>query len=88
MHHSIRQFPSDQFYDGLIQDHESTVTRSMPASLKGLENIFKSRMLFFDLPSRESHDDKSKCNREEAEFTQRLVELIANNAGGFKNVKG
>jgi hypothetical protein len=60
----------------------------MPASLRGLEEIFKSRMLFFNLPSRESVDDKSKCNREEAEFTQRLVELIANNAGGMKNVKG
>ena len=74
---SIRLFPSNQFYDGLITDHESILSRGLPKYLHNLETFFRERMIFFDIQcSTEANDDKSKCNKEEVEFTLRLVELI------------
>lgn len=92
MHPSIRKFPSDQFYDGLIHDHESIMARQLPPQLQDLAQFFGSRMIFFDVQhAMETVDDKSKCNYGEAEFTQRLVELIAHSAakrGSLKPIKG
>lgn len=92
MHPSIRKFPSDQFYDGLIHDHESIMARQLPPQLQDLAQFFGSRMIFFDVQHAiETVDDKSKCNYGEAEFTQRLVELIAHSAaerGSLKPIKG
>ena len=92
MHPSIRRFPSSQFYDDLIQDHESISERQLPSSLRNLDKFFGSRMVFFDVQgTKETVDDKSKSNHAEAEFARRLVELIAhsNSAGGsLKSIAG
>lgn len=49
-------------------------------------------MLFFDIgDSRETVDDKSKCNHDEAELTRQLVEFIAFNSsqtGSLKAIAG
>ena len=71
MHPSIRKFPSKQFYEGKISDHDSVVRRKLSKSLQQIEDIFGSRMLFFDISdSQETVDDKSKCNHDEAELTK------------------
>ena len=71
MHPSIRKYPSQQFYDGLIRDHESVNRRKLSSSIKNLAGIFGTRMIFFDLKdSSESVDDRSKFNMDEAEFTK------------------
>lgn len=92
MHPSIRRFPSSQFYDDLIHDHESIAERQLPSTLGNLEKFFGSRMVFFDVQgTRETVDDKSKSNHAEAEFARRLVELIAhlNSArGSLKPIAG
>ena len=92
MHPSIRQFPSNQFYDGLIHDHESIAERQLPQTLRNLAKFLGSRMIFFDVKgTRETVDDKSKCNHAEAEFTRRLVEVIAysnSTRGSLKPIAG
>lgn len=71
MHPSIRKFPSKQFYDNRINDHDSVVRRKLSSSLLQLEKILGGRMIFFDIKdSKESVDDKSKCNHDEAELTK------------------
>lgn len=49
-------------------------------------------MLFFDIgDSRETVDDKSKCNHDEAELTKQLIEFISFNSsktGAIKNIAG
>lgn len=49
MHPSIRKFPSDEFYDGLIHDHESITARQLPPQLQNLAQVLGSRMIFFDV---------------------------------------
>ena len=75
---SIRQFPGNQFYDGLITDHESILKRALPPHLVNIEKFFKSRMVFIDVQdTMETNNGMSKCNKYEAEFTKRLVEVLA-----------
>lgn len=49
-------------------------------------------MIFFDVQgTQETVDDKSKCNYAEAEFTRRLIELIAHcnsKSGSLKQIQG
>lgn len=49
-------------------------------------------MIFFDVKdSKETVDDKSKCNHDEAELTKQLVEFISYNSsksGALKNIAG
>lgn len=89
---TIRQFPSDQFYDGLLTDHESILSRGLPPHLQNLQTFFRSRAVFFDLQdTQEQSDESSKCNRCEAQFTRRLIELLArlsNKAGSYKPLAG
>jgi len=71
MHPSIRKYPSKQFYDDLIRDHESVKRRKLSSSIKNLAGVFGTRMIFFDLKdSSESVDNMSKFNMDEAEFTK------------------
>lgn len=92
MHPSIRKFPSKQFYDNQISDHESVTRRKLSAPLQALAELFKTRLIFFDIKdSRETTDDRSKCNMDEAEFTKQLVEFIAFNStktGTLKAIAG
>jgi superfamily I DNA and/or RNA helicase len=92
MHPTIRKFPSKQFYQNSLIDHESINRRKSTGSLKSIEEVLFSRMIFFDIKdSQESLDDRSKCNGDEAELTKQLVEFLAfhgSKSGAFKNIAG
>ena len=92
MHPSIRKFPSRQFYDNQISDHDSVRRRKLSSSLQRMADLFKNRLIFFDIKdSKESTDDRSKSNTDEAEFTRQLIEFIAfnsTNSGTLKAIAG
>jgi senataxin len=89
---TISQFPSGQFYDGKITDHSSVTSRGLPSNLKNLEQLFNSRVVFFDLyKTKESTFNVSKQNQTEAEFTQKLIEMIqriSTQAGSLSSLSG
>lgn len=70
MHPCLRKFPSQQFYEDRIMDHETVLpygssARPIDLKLRSIEKAFKGRrLLFVDLrDSRESRDDdRSKRN--------------------------
>ena len=92
MHPSIRKFPSRQFYDNQISYHDSVRRRKLSSSLQRMADLFKNRLIFFDIKdSKESTDDRSKSNTDEAEFTRQLIEFIAfnsTNSGTLKAIAG
>lgn len=92
MHPSIRRFPSKQFYGNQLSDHESIIRRKLSSPLQNLEKALGARLIFFNLKdSRETVDDRSKRNLDEAEFTKQLVEFIARKsttAGTLRHVGG
>lgn len=91
MHETISKFPSGQFYDGLITDHQSIKERVITPMEIHLEKLLKSRMVFFDIScSNESIDEKSKYNGDEADFTQTLIQLIQSYSpqGRLRNIAG
>lgn len=92
MHPKIRAFPSEQFYEGKINDHASIGYRSAPLTISNLARVFSNRLIFFDIvESEEVYDNKSKCNFEEADFTRMLVDFIARKMslqGTLKYIQG
>lgn len=87
MHPSIRKFPSMEFYDDKIQDHDSVIRRKIPQNIKTLCEVFQSRLLFFDIyDSNENSDEKSRMNLSEAEFTKQLLDFMAFNASSSGNL--
>eukprot|EP00347_Sterkiella_histriomuscorum_P002715 403367086 len=81
MHPSIRQFPSNQFYEGGLKDSESVIQRqqdfsTLPVGLRVL-NQTVSNLIFFDLKyGQESVNDTSKSNKDEAQFILTLFQDI------------
>ena len=78
MHPTIRQFPSDAFYDGKISDGPSVITRELDAAIKTLDGLF-NRVVFFDLAwATEKKIDLSKVNTFEVDFTFELIKTLVN----------
>ena len=48
MYPTIREFPSNAFYEGRIRDGPSVMTRELDEAIKILHHLF-SRVMFFDL---------------------------------------
>ena len=87
MHQNIRMFPSRQFYDDRVQDHESIARRSLSPPLAKILQLLGGRVIFFDIIDSQEHaEDRSKCNADEAEFTNALINLMAENNGSLKNL--
>jgi len=42
MHPSISFYPSNQFYDGLIINHNSVESREIPAVFQGFKDLMQS----------------------------------------------
>jgi superfamily I DNA and/or RNA helicase len=76
MHPHIRSFPSKMFYNDLITDDKSVMSRGpLPVLIQNLESskLF-ARVNFLDLPkSQESVDETSKTNQDEARYTMALL---------------
>lgn len=57
-----------------------------------MEQLFGKRMIFLNIKdSKESADDRSKYNVDEAELTRQLIEFIAYNSinnGNIRDIKG
>ena len=76
MHHTIRQYPSDQFYEGKIKDAQSVSNREQHRALQNLTKYFK-RIVFYDIQSKETCETASNyCNLEQAIFTLNLIEKL------------
>ncbi|CAD8052608.1 unnamed protein product [Paramecium sonneborni] len=69
MHPQIREFPSLHFYDNKLIDHFSVYERLIP------NNYFNQRVLFIDVESEETKDDKSYQNLIECNM---IVEVLKN----------
>ncbi|CAD8048064.1 unnamed protein product [Paramecium sonneborni] len=69
MHPQIREFPSLHFYDNKLIDHFSVYERFIP------DNFFNQRVLFIDVESEETKDDKSYQNQIECNM---IVEVLKN----------
>ena len=88
MHPSIRKFPSIQFYDDKIKDHDSIIKRELKGTMAKMNKLFQTRLLFIDMhDSLESSDDKSRLNINEAEFTKQLIDYIAYNCTSTGTLK-
>lgn len=79
MHPQIRQFPSDQFYEGQLVDDKSIMQRVPDNTLKKLENNLNLQpTMFFNLNySRESQNETSKQNPDEVNFIRELLYVLA-----------
>ncbi|CAK56076.1 unnamed protein product (macronuclear) [Paramecium tetraurelia] len=69
MHPQIREFPSLNFYDNKLIDHFSVYERLIP------NNFFNQRVLFIDVESEETKDEKSFQNQTECNM---IVEVLKN----------
>ncbi len=94
MHSIIRKFPSDNFYEGRLQDAPAVTQREQLPDFKDFELLSRhfSRIVFYDLEyTKESTDDKSKSNIEEAKFTfcliQSFIELCGYSDDGLSQFK-
>ncbi|CAD8060020.1 unnamed protein product [Paramecium primaurelia] len=77
MDSEIRKFPSFEFYQNKLIDHESVIQRELP------ENYFKKQMLFLDIiDGQEKRDNTSYINEKEAYI---VFQLIKNIKEQFKN---
>ena len=68
----ISAFPSKEFYNSKLKDHDSVVNRVVPAHLKEFEkNMNTRRLLFIDLPGSKDVTDStlSKSNKLEVAAT-------------------
>ena len=64
MQPEIREFPSENFYDGRLKDHASILERPWPGYFRGLE---KRNVVFFDIRFSTEHMKRSSFqNNEEA----------------------
>ena len=75
----ISAFPSKEFYDGLLIDHNSVKIRPLPDHLKEFEqNLNGRRVLFVDIPGSREHTDatRSKSNQLEIAATRGICELL------------
>lgn len=94
MHPTLRMWPSRQFYEGRISDHETVLesgpnARILLPELLAFQKALKGRRsLFIDLvASHETLDSvRSKCNYMEAAATAGLLKLLA--AAAKKGLKG
>ena len=70
----IRQFPSDQFYNGRLQDAEYLKSRPMP---KYLTNLDKSNYKFIDIKyGKEDNFRYSYYNEAEIDATIKLIDIL------------
>lgn len=78
MHPSIRQFPSDQFYNGALRDCKEILSREKECQDLPKVNLlskYYKRVVFFDLLySAESDNNLSKRNDAESDFTFKLIQ--------------
>lgn len=89
MHPSISKFPAQQFYENKIQDHYSIIRRQLTPALSKIWEQLSNRVVFFDIiDSRETIEDKSKCNADEAEFSKALIANLADSVGSLTELKG
>ncbi|CAD8153272.1 unnamed protein product [Paramecium octaurelia] len=71
MDSEIRKFPSFEFYQNKLIDHESVIKRKLP------ENYFKKQMLFLDIiDGQEKRDNTSYINEKEANLVIQLINSI------------
>lgn len=86
MHPAISSFPSQRFYDGLIGNADSVLSRELPWPIVQLRKLMNDCVnVFFDVQTgHESTEHQSKFNREEAKFTRTFCELIASVGGAIK----
>jgi senataxin len=76
MHSIIRKFPSDNFYESKLKDDLSVLNRESQSDFRDFELLSRhfSRIVFYDLEyTKESTNDMSKANLEEAKFTFSLI---------------
>ena len=87
---SIRQFPSDRFYQGKLVDAQNVVERVLEPRLQKVKdelNLYHT--MFFDLKyASEVERSKSKQNPDEANFIARLVYLMSKSAGDLRGKIG
>ncbi|CAD8063304.1 unnamed protein product [Paramecium sonneborni] len=77
MDSEIRKFPSFEFYQNKLTDHESVLHRELP------ENYFKRSMLFLDIiDGQEKRDNTSFVNEKEANI---IIQLLQNIREQFEN---
>jgi hypothetical protein len=74
MHPTIRQFPSDQFYEGMLTDAPSEHRQArLPFLVRELSHTI-SPLVLFDLKyGKEQSSETSKTNLDEAEFIESLL---------------
>ncbi len=81
---TIRQYPSNAFYEGKIKDGDSVLTRELSLTIENLAKNF-GRVVFFDLiNSREQIQDLSKVNLSESKFTFNLIQSLITLSGNAK----
>ena len=79
MHPQIREFPSNQFYKGKLQDDMSVVGRQLDPPLAKARDVLNLKpAMFFNLQySKESPSETSKQNQDEVLFIRELLFMLA-----------
>jgi len=72
----IRQFPSDHFYEGNLQDADAVLTRAEESYSRSIAQSY-GRLTFYDIKyGKESSKETSKCNYDEADYAVKLFSQI------------
>lgn len=87
MHPEISGFPSKQFYEKRLKNHQSVWGLEFEKKHSQLLDRYPKRVNFFDVKSKEESEYSSKINRGEAKQTKALIESLCK-LMGVTSLKG